>query len=72
MSPVEHNITSGSIDCLHRITRCLGNIEGVEVFERLSNLSSEIVASRGVVRMSKDTNIGMQRFQCRSSMLIES
>lgn len=72
MSPIENYITSGSVDCLDRVTGGFGEISCVEILDGLANLPSKVIASRCVVRMPENSNIRVKGFQGLSRVLVKS
>lgn len=60
MSPVKNDIVYRAVDCLERILGYCSKVKVCQVFERGADIRSNVVPSRCVVRMSKDTDVGVQ------------
>ena len=60
VSPEQDHVVRPSVEGLERVTRCLGKVAGPQVLEALDKTRQNFVASRHMVRMSKDLDVGMQ------------
>lgn len=63
VSPEEDHAIGSSEQSLDSAARCLCKVKGGEVLERFPKIGSEIVAGWGVIRMSKDANVWVQRLE---------
>jgi hypothetical protein len=59
MRPKEHHPVSSAVYRLDGVTRRLGEVPVGQVVEGPPELGSQIIASRRMIRMPEDSNIGM-------------
>lgn len=69
VSPVEDHVARSAVDSLEGFAGYLGQVEGVQVAERISQLLVQVIASGQMIWVSEDVDVGVKALESLSGVL---